>query len=188
MWAGSAGAPQVLPSPPSPTHQDIPFLPGPPEGLAPPEAERRQLTVLVCDLVGSTALAGQLDPEDLLAVLQAYQTTCAEVIQRFGGQVAQHLGDGLLVYFGYPQAYDDEAQRAVRAGLGIIEAMNALNRTLAQERRVRLALRVGIHTGLVVVGAIGGSGHQAQLALGGGHALDGCPPAEPGAARHGGAE
>jgi class 3 adenylate cyclase/predicted ATPase len=170
VWTGTADAPPVLPSasPPSPARQDIPFPPGlvPPEVLAPPEAERRQLTVLVCDLVGSTALAGQLDPEDLLAVLQAYQTACTEVIQRFGGQVAQHLGDGLLVYFGYPQAHDDDAQRAVRAGLSIIDAMDTLNRTLAQERGVRLALRVGIHTGLVVVGAIGGVGRQAQLALG----------------------
>jgi len=168
VWTGTADAPPVRPSvsPPSLARQDVPFPPGPPEVLALPEAERRQLTVLVCDLVGSTALAGQLDPEDLLAVLQAYQDTCTEVIQRFGGQVAQHLGDGLLVYFGYPQAHDDDAQRAVRAGLGIIEAMDTLNSTLARERGVRLALRVGIHTGLVVVGAMGGTGRQAQLALG----------------------
>src|SRR5262249_37276629 len=104
--------------------------------------------------------------EDLLAMTQAYQATCTEVIQRFGGQVAQHLGDGLLVYFGYPQAHDDDAQRAVRAGLGIVEAMDTLNSTLAQERGVRLALRVGIHRGLVVVGTRGGGGRQAQLALG----------------------
>jgi predicted ATPase/class 3 adenylate cyclase len=170
VWTGTTDAPPVLPSvsPPSPARRDVPFPPGPvpPEVLAPPEAERRQLTVLVCDLVGSTALAGQLDPEDLLAVLQAYQATCTEVIQRFGGQVAQHLGDGLLVYFGYPRAHDDDAQRAVRAGLGIIEAMDTLNSTLARERGVRLALRVGIHTGLVVVGTMGGAGRQAQLALG----------------------
>src|SRR5262245_31109971 len=170
VWTGTAAAPPVLPSasPPSPARQDIPFPPGsgPPEVLAPPEAERRQLTVLVCDLVGSTALASQLDPEDLLAVLQAYQTACTAVIQRFGGQIAQHLGDGLLVYFGYPRAHDDDAQRAVRAGLGIIEAMDTLNSTLAREREVRLALRVGIHTGLVVVGGMGGVGRQAQLALG----------------------
>src|SRR5215831_2730795 len=170
VWTGTMDAPPVLPSvpPPSPARQDVPFPPGPvpPEVLAPPEAERRQLTVLVCDLVGSTELAGQLDPEDLLAVLRAYQAACTEVIQRFGGRVAQYLGDGLLVYFGYPQAHDDDAQRAVRAGLGIIEAMDTLNGSLAQERGVRLALRVGIHTGLVVVGAMGGTGRQAQLALG----------------------
>jgi len=99
-------------------------------------------------------------------VLRAYQAACTEVIQRFGGRVAQYLGDGLLVYFGYPQAHDDDAQRAVRAGLGIIEAMDTLNGSLAQERGVRLSLRVGVHTGLVVVGAMGGAGRQAQLALG----------------------
>ena len=174
VWTGTTDAPPVLPSalPPLPARQDIPLPPEsvPSEVPAPQEAERRQLTVLVCDLVGSTKLAGQLDPEDLLGVLQAYQDACTEVIQRFGGQVAQHLGDGLLVYFGYPQAHDDEAQRAVRAGLGILEAMDTLNRTLAPERGVRLALRVGIHTGLVVVGATGGAGRLAQLALGG-HAL-----------------
>src|SRR5919198_1549335 len=78
-----------------------------------PEAERRQLTVMFCDLVDSTALASQLDPEDLRAVIRAYQATCAEVIQHFGGHIAQYLGDGLLVYFGYPQAHEDDAQRAV---------------------------------------------------------------------------
>jgi class 3 adenylate cyclase len=79
------------------------------------EAERRQLTVLFCDLVGSTALAGQLDPEDWREVVRAYQTACAEVIGRFEGHIAQYLGDGLLVYFGYPQAHEDDALRAVRA-------------------------------------------------------------------------
>ena len=81
------------------------------------EAERRQLTVLFCDLVDSTSLARQLDPEDYREVVRAYQAACAEVIQRFDGTIAQYLGDGLLVYFGYPQAHEDDAQRAVRAGL-----------------------------------------------------------------------
>ena len=85
-----------------------------------PEAERRQLTVLFCDLVDSTALARQLDPEDLREVVRAYQETCAKVIARFEGHIAQYLGDGLLVYFGYPLAHEDDAQRAVRAGLGMI--------------------------------------------------------------------
>src|SRR5215510_12845423 len=76
----------------------------------PPEAERRQLTVMFCDLVDSTALSGQLDPEDLREVVRAYQATCTEVIQRFDGSIAQYLGDGLLVYFGYPQAHEDDAQ------------------------------------------------------------------------------
>ena len=89
----------------------------------PQEAERRQLTVLFCDLADSTRLAGQLDPEDLREVVLAYQATCGEIIQRFDGYVAQYLGDGLLVYFGYPQAHEDDAQRAVRTGLGILDAM-----------------------------------------------------------------
>ena len=99
--------------------------PGP---LVAPEAERRQLTVLFCDLVDSTPLASQLDPEDLREVVRAYQDTCAKVIAGFDGHIAQYLGDGLLVYFGYPQAHEDDAQRAVRAGLGMVEALGQLNR------------------------------------------------------------
>jgi class 3 adenylate cyclase/predicted ATPase len=129
-------------------------------------AERRQLTVLFCDLVDSTALASRLDPEDLRDVVRAYQQACATVIQRFEGHIAQYLGDGLLVYFGYPQAHEDDAQRAVQTGLGIIEAIKTLNRGLEQDKGLRLAVRVGIHTGLVVVGEIGGAGRQEQLALG----------------------
>ena len=98
-----------------------------------PDAERRQLTVLFCDLVDSTVLASQLDPEDLREVVRAYQDTCAKVIARFDGHIAQYLGDGLLVYFGYPLAHEDDAQRAVRAGLGIVEALGQLNTRLAQE-------------------------------------------------------
>jgi class 3 adenylate cyclase/tetratricopeptide (TPR) repeat protein len=131
-----------------------------------PDAERRQLTVLFCDLVDSTALSGQLDPEDLRKLLRAYQAACTEVIERFEGHVAQLLGDGLLVYFGYPQAHEDDAQRAVRAGLGMLEAMGTLNARLERELDVRLAIRVGIHTGLVVVGEMGGAGRHEQLALG----------------------
>jgi class 3 adenylate cyclase len=131
-----------------------------------PEAERRQLTVLFCDLVDSTVLARQLDPEDLREVVRAYQEVCAKVIARFEGHIAQYLGDGLLVYFGYPLAHEDDAQRAVRAGLGIVEAMGQLNTRLTQERGVQLAVRLGIHTGLVVVGEVGGGTRQEQLALG----------------------
>ena len=130
------------------------------------DAERRQLTVLFCDLVDSTVLASRLDPEDLRSVVRAYQTTCAEVIQRFDGHIAQYLGDGLLVYFGYPQAHEDEAQRAVRSGLGMVEALGTLNTRLEREYGVRLAVRLGIHTGLVVIGEIGSGGQQEHLALG----------------------
>jgi class 3 adenylate cyclase len=99
-----------------------------------PDAERRQLTVLFCDLVDSTPLASQLDPEELREVVRAYQETCAKVIARFEGHIAQYLGDGLLVYFGYPRAHEDDAQRAVRTGLSIVEALGQLNIRLGQER------------------------------------------------------
>jgi class 3 adenylate cyclase/predicted ATPase len=132
----------------------------------PPEAERRQLTVLFCDLVDSTVLASQLDPEEWREMVRAYQSACAEVIQRFDGYIAQYLGDGLLVYFGYPRAHEDDAQRAVQASLGILEAMDTLNARLAQDKNRRLAVRIGIHTGLVVVGEMGGGDRQENLALG----------------------
>ena len=131
-----------------------------------PEAERRQLTVMFCDLVESTALASQLDPEELRDIIQAYQQVCTEVIQRFDGHIAQYLGDGLLVYFGYPQAHEDDAQRAVRAGLGIIAALGQLTVRPELPQHMALAVRVGIHTGLVVVGTLGGSARQEHLALG----------------------
>ena len=131
-----------------------------------PDAERRQLTVMFCDLVDSTKLASQLDPEDWRDVVRAYQRVCTDVIQRYDGHIAQLLGDGLLVYFGYPHAHEEDAQRSVRAGLDILAAMGDLNTRLQREKGIQLAVRVGIHTGLVVVGAMGGAGRQEQLALG----------------------
>ena len=172
VWTGDTDAtPALSPSPPSSAASALPPTQTgqrtrPSADHPAPEAERRQLTVLFCDLVDSTALSSQLDPEDLREMVRAYQATCAEVIQRFDGHIAQYLGDGLLVYFGYPQAHEDDAQRAVRTGIGIVEAMDTLNRRLGQRHGVRLAVRVGIHTGLVVVGEMGGSGRQEQLALG----------------------
>jgi class 3 adenylate cyclase len=126
----------------------------------PAEAERRQLTVAFIDLVGSTALSAQLDPEDYRAVVQDYQQTCVAVLQRHGGYLAQSLGDGLLVYFGYPAAHEDDARRAVRTGLEIVEALRG------QVRPHALPVRIGIHTGLVVIGEIGVKGRTEQLALG----------------------
>jgi class 3 adenylate cyclase len=99
-------------------------------------------------------------------VVRAYQRVCTDVIQRYDGHIAQLLGDGLLVYFGYPQAHEDDAHRAVRAGLGIVEAIGTLHMAFAQTTGITLAVRLGIHTGLVVVGAMGGAGRQEQLALG----------------------
>src|SRR5215472_417698 len=109
-------------------------------------AERRQLTVMFCDLVGSTALASRLDPEDLREVIGAYHKCVAETIGRFDGFVAKYMGDGVLAYFGYPSAHEDDAERAVRAGLGVIDAVGRLD-----VRSVKLQARIGIATGLVVV-------------------------------------
>ena len=121
--------------------------------------ERRQLTVMFCDLVGSTALSEQLDPEELRDVVRAYQQTSAAVIDRYDGHIAQYLGDGVLVYFGYPVAHEDDAQRAVRAGLGIIEALQQaqVQPPVGAHSCAPLHVRIGIHTGLVVVGEIGSS-------------------------------
>src|SRR5262249_14515946 len=169
VWTGEAGvaptrSPQRFQAPqPAATHDHRPTQRGAPSTA---QAERRQLTVLFCDLIDSTALAARLDPEELREVVRAYQDTCAKVIGRFDGTIAQYLGDGLLVYFGYPLAHEDDAQRAVRAGLGMVEALDQLNTRLKQDRGVELFVRLGIHTGLVVVGEVGGDTHHEQLALG----------------------
>src|SRR5262245_40081326 len=171
VWTGGASTSpaSMAPTPPHREEPPVGLLTQATSPLAEPlqsEAERRQLTVLFCDLVDSTGLARQLDPEELHEVVRAYQTTCARVIARFDGHIAQYLGDGLLVYFGYPWAHEDDPQRAVRAGLGMIEALGQLNTRLAQERGVHLAVRLGVHTGLVVVGEVGSGTRQDQLALG----------------------
>jgi TOMM system kinase/cyclase fusion protein len=167
VWTGETAPPsEPTPAPPRPETEDAPHADRLPAEARPPDAERRQLTVLFCDLVDSTVLASQLDPEELREVVRAYQSTCAAVIQRFDGHIAQYLGDGLLVYFGYPVAHEDDAPRAVRTGLGIVEAMAQLNVRLTRERGVHLAVRLGIHTGLVVVGDVGGRARHEQLALG----------------------
>ncbi|HVS63106.1 MAG TPA: AAA family ATPase [Thermoanaerobaculia bacterium] len=123
-----------------------------------PSAERRQLTVLFCDLVGSTELSSRLDPEDLRELVSAYQRAADEVIGRFGGHVAQHLGDGLLVYFGWPLAHGNDAERAVRAALALPAAVRNID--------TRLEVRVAIHTGTVVVGDLGSGRSTERLALG----------------------
>ena len=122
-------------------------------------AERRQVTVMFSDLVGSTALAARMDPEDLREVISAYQKCVAETVRRFGGFVAKYMGDGVLVYFGYPQAYEDEAERAVRAGLELTAAVAGL------KTRTSLQTRIGIATGLVVVGDLIGSGASQEQAI-----------------------
>jgi class 3 adenylate cyclase len=122
-------------------------------------AERRQVTVMFSDLVGSTALSARMDPEDLREVISAYQKCVAETVQRFGGFVAKYMGDGVLVYFGYPQAHEDDAERAVRAGLELVQAVTRL------KSKAALQSRVGIATGLVVVGDLIGSGSAQEQAV-----------------------
>ena len=122
-------------------------------------AERRQVTVMFSDLVGSTALSGRMDPEDLREVISAYQKCVAETVQRFGGFVAKYMGDGVLIYFGYPQAHEDDAERAVRAGLELVAAVGGL------KTHAPLQTRVGIATGLVVVGDLIGSGASQEQAI-----------------------
>jgi class 3 adenylate cyclase/tetratricopeptide (TPR) repeat protein len=161
-------APQML-------HTEPPDAAAPPpeQGLVPPpvalpsaEAERRRLTVLCCDLVDFPTLAGHLDPEDLREVVRAYRQACAEVIHRFDGYLAHSLGDSMLVYFGYPAAHEDDAQRAVWTGLGILEAVDTLNLRLALPSGERVAMQLGLHTGLVVVGDMDVGAHHESLALG----------------------
>jgi class 3 adenylate cyclase/tetratricopeptide (TPR) repeat protein len=122
-------------------------------------AERRQVTVMFSDLVGSTALSARMDPEDLREVISVYQKCVAETVQRFGGFVAKYMGDGVLVYFGYPQAHEHDAERAVRAGLELVSAVAAL------ETHAPLQTRVGIATGLVVVGDLIGSGEAQERGI-----------------------
>ncbi|MGE0679480.1 MAG: adenylate/guanylate cyclase domain-containing protein [Candidatus Binatia bacterium] len=192
----SAQSSTTSPQPPTPSPEPLSSRPQAP-GARRDAAERRQLTVMFCDLVGSTALSEQLDPEEWREVVRVYQETCAEVIRRFDGHITQYLGDGLLIYFGYPAVYEDDAARAVRTGLEIIAALRhplharlevpsplvgegqgegAKNKAihtshpnlLSQgEKELRtLQVRIGVHTGLVVIGDIGAGERTEQLTLG----------------------
>src|SRR5215472_15624276 len=134
-------------------------LPEPPPAV-PVEAERRQLTVMFCDLVGSTELSSRLDPEDLREVIAAYHRAVADVVRGLGGFVAKYMGDGVLVYFGYPSAHEDDAERAVRAGLDVTDAVGRLD-----VKSVKLHARVGIATGLVVVGDLIGEGSAQEQSV-----------------------
>jgi len=156
-------------------------VPSPSEPPAAPrsEPERRQLTVLFCDLVGSTALSARLDPEDLRELIGAYHARVAEAVHRFDGFVAKYMGDGVLAYFGWPEAHEDDAERAVRAGLAAIEAVSALTPALSRSAgegeglapfplvgegwgEGSLRVRIGIATGLVVVGELIGEGEARE--------------------------
>ena len=139
-------------------------LPSPPplagEGRAGADAERRQLTVMFCDLVGSTSLSTLFDPEDLREIIGTYHRTVAEIVAGFDGFVAKYMGDGILVYFGYPRAHEDDAERAVRAALGSIDAVGRL-----VVKSTNLQARVGIATGLVVVGDLIGKGSAQEQSV-----------------------
>jgi class 3 adenylate cyclase len=156
-FCGKCGAPLSQPAAPA---ELVQAAPGPAE-----VGERRQLTVLFCDLVGSTELSTHLDPEEWRDVIAQYQQTTSGAVTRFGDHVAKTLGDGLLIYFGWPTAREDDPERAVRAGLAIVEAMAPLNATLAADQGARLSVRVGMHTGPVVI-ADGGEvfGETANIA------------------------
>ena len=124
------------------------------------DAERRQLTVMFSDLVGSTELSARLDPEDLREVIAAYHRAVADVVRSLDGFVAKYMGDGVLIYFGYPRAHEDDAERAVRAGLGIIDAVAGVD-----VKSVEPKARVGIATGLVVVGDLIGEGSAQEQSV-----------------------
>ena len=145
--------------------RDLSVAPAPAAVAAAPEAERRQLTVMFCDLVGSTALSTGMDPEDLRDVIASYQSRCSAAIRRYDGFVAKYMGDGILVYFGYPRAHEDEAERSVRAGLDIVDAMAELNAAVPRPPGVELAARIGIATGPVIVGDQIGEGTASETAV-----------------------
>jgi class 3 adenylate cyclase len=147
---------QVDPAPPATTAPRAPYAP---PAMRPSEAERRHLTVMFCDLVGSTELSARLDLEDLREIIGAYHKRVAEVIEEYGGFVAKYMGDGVLVYFGYPRAHEDDAERAVRAGLALIAAVGQLQ---APEP---LQVRIGIGTGPVVVGDLVGAGEAQERGI-----------------------
>ena len=145
---------------PPPAEADVPRTT---EVATEPAADRRLLSVLFCDLVGSTALSAQLDPEDMHELTRRYQDSVAGAITRFGGYVAKYLGDGVLAYFGWPMAYEDHAERSIRAGLEVMAAVDALQSPTGQ----RLKARIGIASGHVVVGDIAGSSAKERALIAG---------------------
>jgi hypothetical protein len=141
VWTGSQPSPDTPPEPKA----DTASLRSTALASSSNDGERRQLTVMFCDLVGSTALSEQFDPEELRDLVRAYQQNCIAVISRFDGRIAKYLGDGLLAYFGYPHAHEDDAQRAVHAGLGIVESMHSFNSQRAESSFASLQARRHSH-------------------------------------------
>jgi class 3 adenylate cyclase/tetratricopeptide (TPR) repeat protein len=161
----ASSAPVPAPALAGNVQDDGHVLPEPPRHA--PEAERRQVTVMFCDLVDSTQLSQHLDAEDYRAVVRAYQQAAVTALQPWDGYVAQYLGDGLLVYFGWPTAHEDAVVRAVHASLALLAALEPCNTTqLAPRYGVRVQVRLGLHTGLAVIGAMGGGDRYEQLAMG----------------------
>ena len=154
---------KLAPTPPD--HPIPPADPLPPPRAVDAGAERRQVTVMFCDLVGSTELSQSLDPEDLREVMLAYQDACTAAIERFEGYVARYMGDGVLAYFGYPRAFEDAAERAVRAGLAVVDAIHAIDVRPDGAARMNLKVRVGIATGPVVVGDLIGQGASQERSV-----------------------
>jgi class 3 adenylate cyclase len=126
--------------------------------ILPGEFEKRPLTVMFCDLANSTALSARLDPEDLQDVIRGYQDTCTACIQEYGGYVAKYMGDGILVYFGYPTILDRNAERVARSALDIVEAMIGLTQSIGRDKDIEIAVRIGLATGTVMVGELVGKG------------------------------
>ncbi|MFK7761729.1 MAG: adenylate/guanylate cyclase domain-containing protein [Roseobacter sp.] len=160
-FCGGCGAAMSAPVTPSPVVPRPVSQSGQPYAF---EGDRRQLTVMFCDLVGSTVISEQLDPEEMTGLLTAYRVACAEVVEQFGGFIGNFMGDGLLIYFGYPQAHEDDPQRAIRAGLSIIAAVEDLNSDFSTAE-VRLNVRIGINTGLVVAADIGAGEQREKMAI-----------------------
>jgi class 3 adenylate cyclase/tetratricopeptide (TPR) repeat protein len=163
-YCGGCGA-SLIAKPATETKPVVSEEPAAREARAAVEPERRQLTVMFCDLVGSTAFSRILDPEETREVIRAFQKTCTDVIGRFDGIVAKYMGDGILAYFGYPVAHEDDPERAVRSGLEIIEVVRGLDADLGRQKNIALAIRVGIATGLVVVGDLVGEGAAEEMAV-----------------------
>ena len=170
-WGGAAAAGWTEASPPVSRYEaPLPATRAPetsPSESEPtlPQGERRHLTVMFCDLVGSTELSTRFDPEDLQDIIRSFQELCAKVVAEFDGFVAKYMGDGVLIYFGYPRAHERDAERAARTALAILEAMPDLGAALPHAQEVELAARIGIDTGLVVVGEAVGEGSAAELAV-----------------------
>ena len=131
-----------------------------------PGLERRHMTFMFSDLVGSTELSRAIDPEDLRDIVTDYREAAASAIRRYEGTIAQYYGDGILIYFGYPIAHEDDGRRAVQAALDILEGVGRLNARVRTKRPVGLAVRIGVHTGVAIIGDVGGANRTERLAMG----------------------